>query len=51
MLANIDPTSAEGNFCNNSNHHMKPHIVKQYNWQMSYINNLDHMVNRYRIFR
>jgi hypothetical protein len=26
---------------------MKPHIVEQYNWQMSYINHLDHMANRY----
>jgi len=43
----MDPPPAEGNFCDNSNHHMEPHNVEQYNLQMSYINNPDHMANRY----
>jgi hypothetical protein len=47
MLANMDSPPAEGNFYENSNHHVKPHNMEQYNWQMSYINNPDHMANRY----
>jgi hypothetical protein len=43
----MDSPPAEGNFCDNSNHHVKPHNMEQYNWQMSYINNPDHMANRY----
>jgi len=29
MLTNKDPPPAEGNFCDNSNHPVKPHIVEQ----------------------
>jgi len=31
MLTNTDPPPAEGNFYDDSNHHMKPHIVEWYN--------------------
>lgn len=43
----MDPSLVEGKFCDNSNHHVKPHIMEQYNWQMSYANNSDHMANRF----
>jgi len=48
-LTNMDPPPAEGNFCDNSNHPVKPHIMEQYNWHMGYINNADHMANNYLI--
>ena len=31
MLTNMDPLPAEGNFCDDSNHPVKPHIVERYN--------------------
>jgi len=43
----MDPPSAEGNFCDNSNHPMKPHIVEWYNWHKGYVDNSDRMVNSY----
>jgi len=45
MLTNMDPPLAEGNFCDDSNHPVKPHIMQQYNWHMGYVNNSDHMAN------
>ena len=39
MLNNMDPTPAEGNFCDNSNRLMKPHIVEWYNRHMCYVDN------------
>jgi hypothetical protein len=45
MLTNMDLPPTEGNFCDNSNRPMKPHIVKRYNWHMGYIDNSDHMAN------
>ena len=47
MLTNMDPPPAEGNFCDDSNCPMKPHIVERYNRHMGYINNSDRMVNSY----
>lgn len=47
MLANMDPSPVEGKFCDNSNHHVKPHIMEQYNRQTSYANNSDHTANRF----
>jgi len=41
------PPPAEGNFCDNSNLPVKPHIVERYNWHMGYINNFDCMANSY----
>jgi hypothetical protein len=34
MLTNMHPPPAEGNFCDDSNHPMKPYIMEQYNWHM-----------------
>ena len=47
MLTNMDPPPAEGNFCDDSNRHVKPHIVEQYNRHMGYVDNSDHMANSY----
>jgi len=49
MLTNMDPPPAEGNFCDNSNRPMKPHIVEWYNRHMGYIDNYDRMANSYSI--
>jgi len=43
------PPPAEGNFCDDSNHPTKPHIVEQYNQHMGYVNRSDHMANSYLI--
>ena len=51
MLTNMDPTPAEGNFCDNSNHPMKPHIMEWYNWHMGYVNNSDRMAKSYSMSR
>ena len=45
-LTNMDPPP-EGNFSDNSNRPMKPHIVEQYYRHMDYVNNSDHMANSY----
>ena len=51
VLTNMDPASAEGNFCDNSNRPMKPHIVERYNRHMGYVDNSDHMANSYLMSR
>jgi len=51
MLTNMDPPSAEGNFCDDSNRPVKPHIVEPYNWHMGYVDNSDHMANSYSMSR
>jgi len=51
MLTNMDPPPAEGNFCDGSNHPVKPHIVERYNRHMGYVNNSDHMANSYSMSR
>ena len=51
MLTNMDPPPAERNFCDNSNHLMKPHIVEQYNQHMGYVDNSDHMANSHSMSR
>jgi len=43
MLTNMDPPPAEGNFCDNSNHPVKPIIVERYNRHMGYLNGSDRM--------
>jgi len=45
MLTNMDPPPAEGNFCDDSNCPVKPHIVERYNWHMGFIDISDHMAN------
>jgi len=47
----MDPSPAEGNFCDNSNRPVKPHIVERYNRHMGYIDNSDCMVNSYSMSR
>ena len=51
VLPNMDPPPAEGNFCDNSNHPMKPHIMEWYNWHMGYVNNSDRMAKSYSMSR
>ena len=51
MLTNMDPPPAEGNFCDNSNRPVKPHIVEQYNRHMGYVDNSDRMANSYSMSR
>ena len=50
MLTNMDPPP-EGNFCDESNCPMKPHIVERYNQHMGYFDNSDHMANSYSMIR
>ena len=51
MLTNMDPPPAEGNFCDDSNCPVKPHIVDWYNQHMGYVNNFDRMANSYSMIR
>jgi len=46
MLTNMVPPPAEGNFCDDSNHLVKPHIVEWYNQHLCYIDNSS-MANSY----
>jgi len=50
-LINMDPPPAEGNFCDDSNRPVKPHIVERYNRHMGYVNNSDRMANSYSMSR
>jgi len=50
-LTNMDTPPAEGNFCDDSNRPMKPHIVERYNQHMGYVDNSDHMANSYSMSR
>jgi len=47
MLTNIGPPSIQGNFCENRNHPVKPHIMEPFNWHTGYIENSDRMTNSY----
>jgi len=47
VLTNINPPPAEGNFCDDSNCPLKPHIMEQYNWHMGYVDSSDRMANSY----
>ena len=47
----MDPPPAEGNFCDESNCPVKPHIVECYNQHMGYIDNSDHTANSYLMSR
>jgi hypothetical protein len=46
----MDMPPAEGNFCDDNNHPVKPHIVARYNVHMDYVNS-DHMANSYSMSR
>jgi len=50
MLTNMEPPP-EGNFCDDSNPPMKPHIVEQYYRHMGCVNNSDHKANSYSMSR
>jgi len=47
MLTNMDPPPAEGNFWDDSNCPMKPHIVERYNRHMGFVDISDCMANSY----
>jgi len=47
VLTNMDPPPAEGNFCDDSNHPVKPNIMEWYNWHVGYIDNSYRMVDSY----
>ena len=47
MLTNMDPPPAKGNFCDDSNHPMKPHTMEWYNRHMRHTNNSDYTANSY----
>jgi len=47
MVTNMDPPPAEGNFCDNCNRPVKPHIMEQYNRHIGYVDNSDCMNNSY----
>jgi len=51
MRNNMDPPSTEGNFCDYSNHPVKPNIVELYSRHMGYVDNSDRMSNSYSIIR
>jgi len=51
MLTNTDLPPAEENFCDNSNHPVKPHIVERYSRHMGYVDNSDCMANSYLMSR
>ena len=51
MLTNMDPPQAEGNFCDENNRSVKPHIVERYNRHMGFVNIPDRMANSYSMSR
>jgi len=51
MLTNKDPPPAEGNFCDDSNRPLKPHVVERYNWHVGFVDISDHMANSYSMSR
>jgi len=51
MLTNMDPSPEGGNFCDNSNRPVKPHIVERYNQHMGFVIISDRMANSYSMSR
>jgi len=51
MLTNMDPPPAEGNFFDDSNRPVKPHIMEQYTQQMDFVDISDRMANSYSMSR
>ena len=45
ILTDMDPSPAEGNFCDSSNRPVKPRILEWYVRHMGYISSSDHMAN------
>ena len=51
VLTNMHTPPVEGNFCDESGHAVKPHVIEDYNAHMGYVDKSDRMVNSYRIAR
>ena len=51
LHANMDPPPAAGNFCDDSNHPVKLHIMERYNRHMVYVDNSDRMASSYSMSR
>ena len=51
MLNDTNPPPAEGNFCDDNNRPVKPHIVERYNRHLVYVDISDLMANSYSISR
>jgi len=51
MLINMDPPPAEGNFCDDSNRPVKPHIMERYSRHMGFVDISDCMANSYSMSR
>jgi len=47
ILTNMDPPPAEGTFCDDTNHPVKPHIMERYNRHVGYVDSSDRMANSY----
>ena len=47
----MDPPPAEGNFCYDSNHPVKPHIMEWYNRHVGFVDISDRMANSYSMNR
>ena len=45
----MHPPPAEGNFCDDSNHLVKPNNMEQYNRHVGYVDNSDRMANNFLI--
>ena len=48
---NMHSPQAEGNFCDESGHAVKPRVIEDYNTHMGYVDKSDRMVNSYGIAR
>ena len=51
LEANMSPPPAEVNFCDNSNHPVKPHVVELCNWHMGYFVGSDRVASGYSMSR
>ena len=51
VLTNMDPPPADGNFCDDSNRPVKPHIMERYNRHMGFVDISDRMANNYLMDR
>jgi len=51
VLTNMHTPPVEGNFCEESGHAVKPHVIEDYNTHMGYVDKSDRMVNSYGIAR
>jgi hypothetical protein len=45
MLTNINPPPGEGNFCDDSSHPVKPHVVERINCHMAYVDSSDRIAS------